>query len=299
VNLEFDFDHDIVTEFGVGRTTDDGEEFVSIPVDVQVQNALIDMVFATRDAMEEREEDVAEYEPSETCSGVRYVTLPLANDLADQIRLIHTAQNLAVQPDGLENPSNIFCYFVRISDNQQRHVTAVKRATQFKGVLKFRLVRFLNDEMKLVNEDMFKLDKDFDLLADQDTVHILHPGGFEAVGRLHNAILAAVPANIAAIEADLPFVDFTSISDYASGHSRAARSLAAIRSRGRSQGIDRAALCDMCAKTGVDVVVEGDKVAVAPSLVVAFLEVLDRRRYEVLLVADAPEPYRATNRRRL
>jgi hypothetical protein len=41
------------------------------------------------------------------------------------------------------------------------------------------------------------------------------------------------------------------------------------------------------------------KINVGIDHVVAFLEVLDRRRYEVILVADSPEPYRASSRQRI
>jgi hypothetical protein len=296
VNLDFDFDHEIVTEFGVGQNIDTGEEFVAIPVDANVQSALLEMVFATRDAMDRFGDDISEYEPSETTGGTKYLTTTLGNPLAGQVQLIHSAENLQVRPGGLEAPANIFCYFVRLSDHRGKRLTGVRRATQFKGVLKSQLLRFLNDSMRLVDEDVFKLDRDFDLLVDETTIHILRPNGFEAIGRLQEAILSAVAENVSAIAIELPFIDFASIGEYASGHSRAARSLAALRSSGRSAGIDRVALCDICTKTGVELIEVDGKIGVGPEQVTAFLEVLDRRRYQLLLVPDVPESYRATSR---
>jgi hypothetical protein len=175
-------------------------------------------------------------------------------------------------------------------------LTPIRRSVQFKGILKSRLIRMVTDAMKLVTETVFKLDKDFDLLVDKSTVHVLRPNALESIGKLHAVVLAAVPANINAIASDLPFVDFESISEYASNHSRAARSLAALRSRGKSKGIDRDSLIKMCAKTGVKISETNGKIAVERNDVLGFLEVLDRRRYEVELVLNSPEPFRASSR---
>ncbi len=60
-------------------------------------------------------------------------------------------------------------------------------------------------------DKVFKLDNDFDMLADDEGVSILRPSGFEFVGQLKEAILAAAPANVKLIQNDLPFVDFASI----------------------------------------------------------------------------------------
>jgi hypothetical protein len=47
VNLSFDLENITITEFGVGRDGGDGETFVLVPVDADVQAALLDMVNAT------------------------------------------------------------------------------------------------------------------------------------------------------------------------------------------------------------------------------------------------------------
>ena len=100
-------------------------------------------------------------------------------------------------------------------------MTALRRATQFKGVLKNRLIRFVTDALKIVEDDIFKLDTDFDLLIDAQRVHILRPSGFEFAGQLQEAIMAAVPKNVTALKIDLGFVNFDVIENYASQHPRA------------------------------------------------------------------------------
>jgi len=288
-----------VVEFGVGLYNEQGEDFSLVPVGQEVQDALQEMVAATKAAMDSVEGELTEYEPSEKYASEEYARLPLNHEFAAQVTALYTAENLNLSAEALTDPSLIFCYFTRMRDASGKRLVAIRRSTQFKGILKSRIIRFLTDAMQLVHEQMFKLDKDFDILVDEDTVHILRPNAFESIAKLGAAVLAAVPANIAFIEQNLPYVDFTVIQDYAAGHTRAARNLAALRTNEKTVKIDRESLVEMCARTGVALREEGDKIAVDHSDVVGFLEVLDRRRYEVRLVADAPEPYKASSRKRI
>ncbi|WP_305803509.1 Kiwa anti-phage protein KwaB-like domain-containing protein [Thiolapillus sp.] len=294
--MKFDLDDVIVTEFGVG--IDDGNEqtFVVVPVDAEVQTALHEMVQATWDVMQRDDTGPTRYQPSEKHGSIEYLYLPIGNDLAKGVRELHDATNLNIAVPG--DPSNIFCYFTRLTDNKKRRLTALRRASQFKGVLKKRLIRVLDDTLKIIEDTVFKLDNDFDLLVDSANVHILRPSGFEFAGKLQEAILNAVPENMKSIQKDLPFVDLDGIEKYASKRPRAARYLASIRAQEETKNIDKAALKRLCECTGVDVNESKGKITVLEGHEMGFLEVLDRRRYEVSLVKDKPEHYLAGSRRK-
>jgi hypothetical protein len=141
------------------------------------------------------------------------------------------------------------------------------------------------------------LDSDFDLLIDAKNVHILRPSGFEFAGKLQQAILDAVPGNVAAIQAELIFIEFDGIEQYAAKHPRAARYLASIRGHEEMKNIDKAALKKLCKSTGVDVSESKGKVIIADGHEMAFLQVLDRRRYQLELVKDKPEKFVAASRK--
>jgi hypothetical protein len=299
VNLGFDLSNIDVVEFGVGLYTDEGEEFSLVPVGQEVQDALKDMVMATKDAMDHVDGDPEVYEPSEKYESEQYIRLPLDHEYAAKINMLYTAENLNMSADALNDPSRIYCYFTRIRGTNGKRLVALRRSTQFKGVLKSRLIRFLTDAMQLVHEPMFKLDRDFDMLVDGSAVHILRPNAFEIIAKLGTVVLQAVTANIAFVQEDLPFIDFTVIQEYATGHARAARNLAALRTNDKTKNIDRDFFIAMCASTGVPLKEKDGKISVDRDNVVGFLEVLDRRRYEVKLVADAPEPYKASSRKRI
>ena len=197
MTLDFDLDSVRTTEFGVGKDETDAQTFRCVAVDGDVQTALRDMVSATWDVMSSLSEDPPRYEPSEKHASQEYVQLPLDDDLAERMRDLHQAENL--DSDTLTDPNTIFCYFARLTDGQGRRLTAVRRATQFKGVLKSRLIQFATDALKIIEDTVFKLDNDFDMLTDANSVHILRPSGFEFVGKLQQAILDAVPGNVQAI----------------------------------------------------------------------------------------------------
>ncbi len=299
MKLEFDLGNVTITEFGVGRDGGDGQTFVAVPVDADVQGALREMVQATWEAMQGGDDGPAKYEPSEKHASTEYLYLPLTEDMASSVRELHEATNLDIDGGALGEPADVFCYFSRLSDKKQRRLTALRRASQFKGVLKKRLLRFVSDSLKLIEDSVFKLDSDFDLLVDSANVHILRPSGFEFAGKLQQAILAAAPSNIKVIRKDLDFVEFDGIEKYAGMHPRAARYLASIRAQGETKHIDKALLKKLCTQTEVEVSESKGMVHVAAGHEMGFLEVLDRRRYEVSLVKDQPERYRAASRRKI
>ena len=297
--MDFDVSNVTVTEFGVGLDHTHGQHFVAVPVGAEVQTALSEMVQETWSALQNHEDGPARYQPSEKYGSTEYLYLPFDDDLAIAVREIHMAQNLRIDAGALADSTAVFCYFSRLTDTKARRLTALRRSTQFKGVVRSRnrLVRMVDDTLTIIPDTVFKLDNNFDLLVDRTRVHILRPGGFEFAGHLQQAILDAVPGNIKEIQEDLQFVEFASIGAYASTHQRAARYVASIRQQ-RTE-IDRALLVTACEQTGVDIIESNGTVRVATGHEMRFLEVLDRRLYAVDLVTGNPERYRASSRRQI
>jgi GTP:adenosylcobinamide-phosphate guanylyltransferase len=296
---QFDLRTVAVTEFGVGIDDAKGQRFVLIPIDADVQAALREMVITTREKLKLAGETSTIYDPSEKHAGREHLHLPLDDELAGHVRAIHDANNLPSEPSALANPEDVFCYFARMSDGKGHRLTAVRRATTFKGVLKSRFLRLTTDALKIVQDKMFKLDHDFDLLIDETGVEILRPAGFEFIGDLEKAILGAVSKNIKAIKADLPFVNFTPIEAYAAQHPRAARYLASIRAQQETKNIDRHRLTKLCKITGVKVSEHNGALVVDEDSIMDFLGVIDRRLYWVELVKGTPESFRAASRSKI
>jgi hypothetical protein len=301
MNLDFDFDKVSTIEFGIGFEIDGRHDFVCVPVDANVQAELLDMAKESWELMNKVEEEPRPYEPSEKHAYTEYLFLPTTSEFAASLVGLHNANQLPINTEALDDPGRVSSYFCRLNDNSNRTLTALRRASQFKGMLKCRnrLIRMVDDTMKLIPDTIFKLDSDFDLLIDSAYVHILHPISFEFTCSLQQFIQGAAPQNIAEIARDLPFVDFGSIGDYAQKHTRAARYLASINSQGEARNIDKTLLVNLCNQTNVEIDEQDGKIIVRSGQELGFLEVLDRRRYEINLVNQMPEHYRAASRRKI
>jgi hypothetical protein len=298
--LNFNLEGIRSTAFGVGRDEEDGESFSLIPVDADVQEALSEMASETWSVMGENG-DPEEYQPAEKHASQEYLITEIDSDWATRLRDLHQANNLQLGTGALEEPGDVFCYFARFSDARGRRLTAVRRANQFKGLLKSRnrLLRIVDDTLQIVEDKTFKLDRDFDLLIDSTHIHILRPSGFEFIAELQEAIRDAVPGNVASIQRDMPFVEFAGIQEYAASHTRAARLLASIRSQRETQNVSQRLLRNACRTHGVDVQVRNGTITIAAGHEMTFLDILDRRMYELELVEGSREQYKAGSRRRV
>jgi hypothetical protein len=61
-----------------------------------------------------------------------------------------------------------------------------RRASQFKGFLsgQNRLIRWLDDSLKTIDFNIFRLDRVFDFILTSDKIFILHPASFEFIADL-------------------------------------------------------------------------------------------------------------------
>lgn len=299
MSLEFDLTAVATVEFGIGLGTEAEEGLVLLPVDGGVQNALKEMATETWNQMQSITDDPSRYDPSEKHSSTDYLVIPTSDDLVPRLREVHRAVNLPSSSSALSHPEKVSYYCARLKDTRGRRITAMRRATQFKGVLRSRLITLSSDTMRMIEDKIFKLDQDFDLLIDAHTIHILRPSGFESLGGLTEAILACVPKNITSLKADLPFAVLDGVEKYALQHPRAARYLASICTSQRVSGINITALAALCKDTGVAIQNDGSNISIDGGHELGFLEVLDRRRYEVELIKGQPEKYRAASRSKL
>lgn len=299
--IVFNYENVKVTEFGLGMD-DQNRAFIFVPVDEAVQSSLIDMVEETQNQMEQKEDHPSDYEPSEKYSSIEYLTLSLSNELVKELKMLHESVNLDENINAFNDMERCFAYFVKLTDDNDNRVTAVRRSTQFKTLIKKRnrLVQYVDNTLTELNDTVFKLDNDFDFIIQNDLIHILRPSGLEFTAQLQRAVMEAVPGNIALIEKEISFVDFESISKYAQLHPRAARYIASIKSLSEASNVSQHKLNEYCKKTNVQVNEKDGKMHIDYSQVMGFLEILDRRRYEIDLVDDAkPEVYRAPSRNRV
>ena len=292
--MEFDFDSTSEVTFGVGVRVSDNTDFRDVAVDHSIQETLKAMATATWEKMVAIDENPHPYEPSGFSTGNQHLFLPIDDPMSELFQELATANQIAPGGAILDNPRSVFCYYTRLVDKQARRLFGIRRSTTFKGLLKKQahLARYVNDELRLVDDPMFHLDHDFDLLVDSDGVHILHPSGFEAIAQLQTEIKKAVSTNIDEIQRTLTFVDLGPIKEVAETSMRAARLVAGIRARG-TEGITLESLQDACHDSGVDITMTDGRVTVEKEITLDFLNALDDRRYTSRLRERQPTVYTA------
>ena len=180
MTLEFDIGQIATTEFGSGRQKPTG--FFFVPVDANVKWELQAMVQRTISRMKPEVANAGYYQPSEKYEACEYCYLNVQDPLAGVFRDVAMAENLSTDSAFLVDLANVTCYFVRLTDQEGRRLTAFRRAAHFKGVVKKKLLHLVDDTLRLVGDTVFKLDADFDLLVDARAVHVLRPRSWKRWG---------------------------------------------------------------------------------------------------------------------
>ena len=297
--LVFDAHAVRTVEFGVVRLVSGDGDFVSVPTGPDVQNELVSMAITTIEALRQRRDSRALFDAADKHAATEYLFAPIDDEVAFPLRDLHRAENLDIDSYVLDDMASVSAYFARLTNSVGDRITAVRRASQFKGLQKRSIMSFVDDSLQIIKQRVFQLNDDFDVIVDDDDVHILHPSGFRVLARVDDAVRRAVGKNLAHVSGQIPYVDWSAVQEYAETRPRAANLLASIRTHGYAEGVDRGHLLSLCQRTGVDVSCSSGAIVVPKEGVMGFLEVLDRRRYEVGLVKTTPEQFKAASRQRL
>lgn len=294
--MPFDFQNIQSIEFGVCLDTDQGESYRLIPCAADVQAALKEMLAATRDSLSADDGEIQEFSPAEKYSATEKLWIELGSELVAKHREVYEAENLPTDAGALDMVGQMVSYFAMFRDGDGNKLMAIRRATQFKGVLKKRLLRFSDDAVRIIDDDVFKLDTDFDFLIFDGRIYIWRPIGFVFTSGMDGQIAACAMGNVDRIAEDITCVDFAGLREFVSGHKLAMRLVAAIKSRTDLVAISKTRLKAECKGAGLNVVQKNGKLVPAEGSEMGFLMLLDRRRYTVNLIDKQPETYEAPSR---
>lgn len=192
-------------------------------------------------------------------------------------------------------------YFVIFHDGKDRKAIGVRRAAQLKSTLaaRNRLAQFINNTMYMIENPVFRFDKDFDGLVYNDNIFFSNFHNMEYISKLTNKVAKAAEQKIPIIANSVKFLDFSGYIDDIEKHPRTARLLVAISKRPNLDKYDQAEIVAQAEAQGVGFVNKGQ-----PSLRCRkldrhkLLEVLDDRRWISRNATDGPVPYRAPSRQR-
>ena len=295
--MNFDFTTMEVVAFGVCTRQGSDVQLFDVPVASNVKEALGAMARGTIAAMHSVSNLPVSYEASEIYGGLRHLSVRLDDPVAAFFSDLRGVD--VFEPGGggvLREPRAVFCYVGKFSDSSGGILFGVRRSSSFKGVLKQRFVSFFSDELRMVQDDLFRLDADFDVLIDDEQVFILRVAGFENIGQLQEVIKNAAAENVKALRNALPFVRIGEVDTSAIGLT-VARQLAAVKHQ-MVRGITLDSLRGVCDENGVSYTEVGGMLEFGSGSLGDLLDVLDRRLYVDSLVPNSPTRYRANSRRR-
>lgn len=295
--MEFNFNTIQSVEFGVCLYSDAEEIYRIVPTDQSVQIALKEMLQVTRSQIFEENATIADFNPAEKYSGTERLKLSLNSDLVTKHKSMYVSENLITDTNGLSDSTRLISYFAVFRDSFGSKLMGFRRAAQFKGVVKKKLVTLTDDTLKIVQDDLFKLDTDFDFLIYDEQVLIWRPSGFIFTAGVDRHIATHAAANVDEVAKSVTFVDFSQLKDFISKHKLSMRLIAAIRSRDDLGEISKRRLKAESKAAGLKVSEAKGMLSPQEGSEYGFLMLLDRRRYTLNLIDKKPETYEAASRR--
>jgi hypothetical protein len=298
IEQEFDVNNIASVDFGISLL--DGEAYI-VPTDNAIQASLREMLRSTAAIIGSKDDEWVEFSVSEEYSKKRKIYCPRNSEFMEAISEIYDIVDI---PDKVFNLSEIVrdvrYYFAIFRDANHNKLVALKRATQFKGILKNRLISIFDNTLKIVDEEILRLDFNFDLIICCNNVYIEDINAFEALAYLGEMVAAAAEGKLAHIEQIIQFLDLSGIASSIENHPRTAKLAASVASRNDLAAFDREKIESLARAQGILLqVVEGNRLRPKVADRHKLLEILDDRRYVSNLTTADPIPFRARSRQRV
>jgi len=282
-------------QFGICLSNGDEEEHHLVPVDDSVQKTLSEMLETFNSCY--LEDIKKHYEPSEKYSATEPLFISTNNENVVELKALF--YNTSLKPNNINLAKALpdIEYYFAIFNQGNKKILGIKRPAQFKGLLKNKnkLVQIYDDTLKSVNDNIFKLDNDFDFVVSQDEIKILHPSGFVFIADVDKYIAEKSAAAAIGLGAQIKFVNFVNISKFVSRSKTAAKLIASINSRNDLHKLNKSKLSKFCKNTGIIIKKNGDEIEPEEEHIIDFLYILDRRLYE-MDITDERELYLAESR---
>lgn len=288
-------------EFGVCIVDQGEKRLFRIPIDNSVRDVLVEMYDEFYEEYNRQENPPAVFEPSEKYATSEKLTIEYNSEYVDALRRFFSKSIIPVATAPINELARSATFYFAIFHHKKKSQKsiAVKRPSQFKGLLKKKLIYLVDDTLKAVPDNIFKLDKDFDFIIQGQKVDILHPKGFIFIANIDEAILSSAANATLQLARTIHFVDFTYLSKFVATSKTAARLVSSIRSRDDLPRTSLKKLKQVCRQRGLSLREEQGKLAPEEKDIIRFLQILDRREYDVDLTEDDPEVYVASSRRKI
>jgi hypothetical protein len=283
-------------EFGVRLKYEDDFQNFLVPTADPLKQHFHQMLANTLASCPDDAANIEFYDPAQTYSGEVCLQLSLDSPLMATTQIFFAMENIPLDATKIEENENIFAYFCIFRHRDGTKTIGIRKATQFKGVTNQKLITLCDDTLEFVRGQLFKLDYDFDYIITSEKIFIHRVSGFESITRLNDVILERAQQNTVSLGQRLPWIDIEQLGEYTRTHMRAARLIASIVSRENLESISIELLRNECGNDGVILEEINGKISPAEKSEFGFLNVLDRRRYHMMLIPDIDEIYEAPTR---
>jgi hypothetical protein len=288
-------------EFGIGIENGSQPDILyRLSINDSVKEALYDMKETFDNQFMSFPDAPTRFELTEKYASSEHLTYPLIqNELPDLSNLYTNSARIPLNDINInDNLPLISYYFAIFTHNNGSKTIGVKRPTQFKGLLRKKIVKILNDSLIMVPDDLFKLDIDFDFFINETSIDILHPNGFLYISKIDQFTLQRAGEATNALALRINFINFAYIAPLVEQKITAARLISSIKSRPDLEDTNEQKLLAKCALHGVIINQQGNLIAPQDDHLITFLQILDRRLYDYDLLDNNTEQYLASSRKR-
>lgn len=287
-------------EFGICTIIDGQQTVVRIPIDNSVRSTLFEMHENFYQLYFGIEGDPEVFQASEKYASTEKLIVPLANENLSSLQEIYNQNDIPIANIALSEIANkISFYFAIFRHNNGAKQIAVKRPSQFKGLLRKKLIKLIDDTLQVIPDNIFKLDNDFDFIIHDTNIDILHPTGFNFIANIDEEVLRSAADSARQLSVRVQFINFNYLAEFVSHSKTAAKLVTSIKSRTDLERTSQAKLMEKCVRIGVNIREENGQLLPDENDTIRFLEILDRRGYDFDITEDLPEIYVASSRRRV
>jgi hypothetical protein len=272
-----------------------------VPTDGAIKEALKEVLRATVASFANIGGDWEAHDVSEDYGESRRTYAPRDTDYLTDLSAIFDAGDLHDLANAHEHVQDIDFYFGVFHDDVGRKAVGIKKGTQLKGTLGARnkLMRLADDTLRMIEDEVLKLDREFDAIMTDAHVFMLKVRSVEYVANIVEYVAGAAAAKMQQIQDALTFLDLSRIRDDISRHPRMARMAASIAARNDLAQIQRDRMQQLADQHGLVLKEVGGRLQCRRQDEAKLLEILDARRYHLDLTAKGPVPYRATGRQKV
>lgn len=288
-------------EFGICVENNNENLLSLIPIDQSVKTVLSNMHEAFYNTYNSISGDVKTFEASEKYADKEKLVISLDCAYLVRFRQLFTSALSPTTISPSEQVKFIVYYFAIFHFNNGNKCIGVKRPAQFKSLLKKRnaLMRWVDDTLIAIPDDVFKLDNDFDFIIHSNQIEILRPTSFALLAEMDDQLLSAAVTNTIKLQEQMTFIKFDDvISNFVNNYKSktAAKLIASICCRDDLNRTIKDKLVEHCRSLGVILTHQDNAIQPVENHVIDFLRILDRREYNIDLTDSAAEIYVAPSR---